>query len=82
MYHKVIYLGACFVPTFNYCFFFFIKVVSIHNFADDPLSAWGERVSKLINSLEWERNIAINWFTENEIIISPDHYVVSCVEFR
>ena len=47
----------------------------MHNFADDnTLSAWGETVSKLIEMLESESNIAINWFTKNEMIINPDKF--------
>ena len=55
--------------------FFFIEKASMHNFADDnTLSAWGETVSKLIDTLESESNIAINWFTKNEMIINPDKF--------
>ena len=44
----------------------------MHNFADDNiLSAWAETVSKLINTLESESNIAIDRFTKNEMIIDP-----------
>ena len=36
--------------------FFFIEEASMHNFADDnTLSAWGETISKLIDTLESER---------------------------
>ena len=54
--------------------FFFIEKASMHNFADDNTlsSAWGETVSKLIDTLESESNIAIDWFTKNEMIINPD----------
>ena len=45
----------------------------MHNFADsNTLSAWGETFSKLICTLELEGNIAIDWFTKNEMIIKPD----------
>ena len=55
--------------------FFFIGKASMHNFADDnTLSAWGETVSKLIDTLESESNVAIDWFTKNEIIINPDKF--------
>ena len=55
--------------------FFFIEVVSMHNFADDnTLSAWGETVSKLIETLESESNIAIDWLTKNEMFINPDKF--------
>ena len=48
--------------------FFFIKKATMHNFAD------GETVSKLIDTLESESNIAIDWFTKNEMIINPDKF--------
>ena len=55
--------------------FFFSEKASMHNFADDnTLSAWGETVSKLIDTLESESNIAIDWFTKNEMIINPDKF--------
>ena len=55
--------------------FFFIEKASMHNFADDnTLSAWGETVSKLIDTLESESNIAFVWFTKNEMIINPDKF--------
>ena len=45
----------------------------MHNFADDnTLFSWGETLSKLIGTLESESNIAIDWFTKNEMIINPD----------
>ena len=47
----------------------------MHNFADDnTLSAWGETVSKLIDTLESESNITIDWFRKNEMIINPDKF--------
>ena len=55
--------------------FLFIEKASMHNFAgDNTLSAWGETVSKLIDMLESESNIAIDWFTKNEMIINPDKF--------
>ena len=55
--------------------FFFIEKASMYNFADDnTLSAWGETISKLIDTLESESNIVINWFTKNETIINPDKF--------
>ena len=55
--------------------FFFIEVAFMHNFVDDnTLSAWGETVSKLTETLESESNIAIDWFTKNEIIINLDKF--------
>ena len=47
----------------------------MHNFGDDnTLSAWGETLFELIDTLESECNIAIDWFTKNEMIISPDKF--------
>ena len=47
----------------------------MNNFADDiTLSAWGEALSKLIGTLESESNIAIDWFTKNEMIINQDKF--------
>ena len=47
----------------------------MHNFADDnTLSAWGETVSKLTDTLESESNITIDWFTKNEMLINPDKF--------
>ena len=55
--------------------FFFIETASTHNFADDDtLSDWGETLSKLIGTLESESEIAIDWFTKNEMIINPDKF--------
>ena len=57
--------------------FFFIGIASIHNFAgDNTQSACGETLSKLIDTLQSESNIAIDWFTKNEIIINPDKFQV------
>ena len=45
----------------------------MHNFTDDnSLSVRGETVFKLIDTSESERNIVIDWFTKNEMIINPD----------
>ena len=47
----------------------------MHNFADDiTLSAWGETISKLIDTLESESNIVINWFTKGKMIINPGKF--------
>ena len=41
---------------------------------DNTLSARGETVSKLIDALELQSNIAIDWFTKNEMIINPGKF--------
>ena len=40
------------------------------------LSACGETLFKLIDTLQSESNIAIDWFTKNEIIMNPDKFQV------
>ena len=46
----------------------------MYNFADDDtLSAWGEIVSKLIDLLESESNIAIDWCTKHKTIINQEN---------
>ena len=55
--------------------FFLIEIAPMHFFADDnSLSAWKETLSKLIDTFESESNIAIDWFTKNEMIIIPDKF--------
>ena len=46
----------------------------MHNFADDNTPPYppGQTLSKLTDTLESESNIAIDWFTKNEMIINPD----------
>ena len=63
--------------------FFFIEIATIHNFADDNnLSVWGETVSKLIDKLESESNIAIDCFTKNEIVINTDKFQAVILDKR
>ena len=53
--------------------FFLIESSSIHNFADDnTLSAWANTISDLIDKLESDSNIAIEWFKMNKVIVNPD----------
>ena len=62
---------------------FFIEIASMHNFADDnTLSSWGETLPKLIGTLESESNIAIDWFTKNEMIINPDKFQAIILDKR
>ena len=52
--------------------FFFIESSSIHN--DNTLSAWANTISDLINKLESDSNIAIEWFKMNKMIVNPDKF--------
>ena len=55
--------------------FFFIESSSIHNFADDnTLSARANKISDLINKLESDSNIAIEWFKMNQMIVNLDKF--------
>ena len=55
--------------------FSFIEKVSMHNFADDnTLSAWGETVSKLIDTLETESNIAIDWIQKTKWLLTQTNF--------
>ena len=55
--------------------FFFIESSSIHNFTDDnTLFAWANAISDLINKLESDSNIAIEWFKINKIIVNPNKF--------
>ena len=61
MYRKALYSGL--VSSIN-DLFFFVKIAFMHNFVDDyTLSTWVKTVSKLIDMLESENNIAVDWFT-------------------
>ena len=55
----------------------------MHNSDDDnTLSAWDETVSKLIDTLASESNIAIDWFAKNEMIVNPGKFQAIIVEWK
>lgn len=55
--------------------FFFFEIASLRNFADNNTrSAWGETVSKLIDTRKSESDSAIDWITKNEMVINPDKF--------
>ena len=61
--------------SINSHLFFFIESSSIHNVADDnTLSAWANTILDLINKLESDSNIAIEWFKMNKMIVNPDKF--------
>ena len=41
---------------------------------NNTLSAWGETVSKLIDTRESESDSAIDWITKREVVINPDKF--------
>ena len=61
--------------TFFNDFFYFILVASAHNFADgNTLSSFAKTTENLIRILESEIEIAINWFKDNHMIVSPGKF--------
>ena len=55
--------------------FFFIESSSIHNFTDhNTLPVCTNIISDLINKLESDNNIAIEWFKMNKMIVNPDKF--------
>ena len=75
MYPKVPSLGQFFFNISIIDLFHFTENVSTHNSADDnTLSAWTTTLSEVIRLLESERNIAVNLFTNNKMIINPDKF--------
>ena len=55
--------------------FFFIESSSIYHFAhDNTLAARANTISDLINKLESDSNIAIEWFKMNKMIVNPDKF--------
>ena len=62
--------------------FFFILIVSVHNFADDTFSAFAEAVSKLINILQSESKVITDWFKKNQMIVNPGKFQVIIIDTK
>ena len=54
--------------------FYDIENASIHNFADNTLSCFTKTVKDLIKALKEETQVAINWFSSNNMIVSPHKF--------
>ena len=66
-------LGPILFNIFINDIFLWIKDADLHNFADDQtISAFANTIQELISILEKESQNAIDWFTQNEMIINPD----------
>ena len=76
VYHKVRQIVGPLLFDFSINdIFFFIESSSIHNFADDnTVAAWANAISDLINKLQSDSNIAIDWFKMNKIIVNPNKF--------
>ena len=56
---------------------FFLERSDLGNYADDnTITAWENSIKELINTLQNESNIAIDWFRENQMIVNPDKFQV------
>ena len=68
-------VGPILFNAFLKDFFYDTETASVHNFADDnTLSCFGKTVKDLINLLKEESEVAINWFSSNEMIVNPDKF--------
>jgi len=65
-------LGPILFNIFINDIYLWIQNSTIHNFADDnTISAFANTIPDLIQLLEKESEIALNWFTKNEMIANP-----------
>ena len=68
-------LGPILFNIFINDFMDIFKNTKIHNFADDnTLSAHSHITSEVIENLEKDSDIAINWFTDNHMIANPGKF--------
>ena len=64
-------VGSILFNCFFNDFYYFIKNVNVHNFADDnTLTAFAQNIRTLKSVLESESNIAIDWFETNKITVN------------
>ena len=68
-------LGPIMFNLFINDIIFFMKKSDLHNYADDnTIAAYENSIESLVNTLESESDIAIQWFEENEMIVNPDKF--------
>ena len=68
-------LGPILFNIFINDLFLWIDEATLHNFADDnTLSAFAKSITELIRILEKESEIAIKWFSENEMSVNPEKF--------
>ena len=64
-------------------FFYFILLATAHNFADDnTLACFSKTIQELIESLESECEVALNWFNENKMIVNPGKFQTIIIDKR
>ena len=68
-------VGSILFNCFFNDFYLFIKNANVHNFADDnTLTTFAQNVGSLISVLEYESNIAFDWFKINKMIVSQGKF--------
>ena len=68
-------VGPILFNAFLNDFVYDIENDSVHNFADDnTLSCFVKTVKDLINVLKEESDVAINWFSRNEMTVNLDKF--------
>ena len=52
-----------------------LKLSDLFNFADDnTISATADNIDHLMLTLKHESELAVKWFTENQMIVNPDKF--------
>ena len=66
---------------FNDFFYFILLAFYAHNFADDnTLACISQTIQELIGSLDSEREVALNWFNENKMIVNPGKFQATIID--
>ena len=72
---RISFVGPILFEIFFIDSCYFILVASAHNFANNKnLSSFAKTIENLISILESEREIAINWFKDNDVILNSGKY--------
>ena len=63
--------------------FLFVALASLYNFADgNTLSAFATTVLRLIEILESESEVVIDWFKKNKMVVNPDKFQAIMLDKR
>ena len=66
-------VGPLLFNVFINDFFFFINNSLVHNFAyDNTLTVFGKSSDNVLDQLQTESNIAVDWFNFNKMFANPD----------
>ena len=64
-------------------FLFFLRNLSVHNFADDnTLSSFTKTINNFVSILESGSGCVMNWFRDNSMIVDPDKFQVILLDKR